>query len=296
MAEPTKKTALITGSTKGIGLATAKALAQLGWQVILHGRSAERCLAVREKIIAETGNPEVHFLVADLADLQQVNQLADQVIEGFPNLSVLINNAGMFSFQRQLNPDGLERTWVVNYLARFLLTKRLLGRLTKNGPSRIIDVSGLYHKKGHIHLGDPSLAENYSMGEANNQTKLANVLHTFALARRLDPKQVTVNTLHPGAVNTGSILNSNEFSRFAKALYRLMSIFLKNPEQGARTSVYLATSPEVAQISGKYFVNEKITKPSARSQDPVLQDLLWEDSMDWLIEHNYVEGQVEVLR
>ena len=277
-----RSTALITGSTSGIGKATAEALSQLKWNIIIHGSREEKCRKTVQEIMATTGNPNIAYVSADLSDLSAVNKMADQIIEKHPGVKLLINNAGTFSKMRQITVDGLERTWVVNYLSRFLLTHRLLPILKKNGPGRIVDVSGLYHNRGEIHFEDLSLARNYSLMRANSQSKLANVLFTYKLARELDGSPVTINTLHPGAVNTGSILRSDEFSTFIKWLYRLMSPFLKTPEQGAANLIYLASSAELAGVSGKYFVNKKRRRSSKASYDKELQDKLWEVSWDIL--------------
>ena len=269
-------TALITGSTSGIGKATAIKLAGLGWNVVIHGRREDRCEATVREIKAMTRNEQVAFVRADLSELSQVKALAEKIRTDFPELNVLINNAGTFSNTRLVTGDGLERTWVVNYLSRFLLTTLLLDVLKKNGASRIIDVSGAYHSKGYIHFDDIHLAKHYSMAIANNQSKLANVLFTYKLARMLEGTPVTVNTLHPGAVNTGSVLKADGFSAFFKWFYRLLIPFFKSPDQGAKTSVFLASSPEVEAVSGKYFVNKKAKKSSKASYDIPLQDKLWD--------------------
>lgn len=277
-----KTTTLITGSTSGIGKATAQALAQEGWQLILHGRKEETCRAVAEELKATTQNEQIDFIHADLSELAQVQRMADEIKERFPMLNVLINNAGTFSKQRILTREGLERTWVVNYLSRFLLVNELRELLEQNRPSRIIDVSGAYHKKGQIHFEDISLKKDYSLYEANNQSKLANVLHTQYLAEQILPKGITLNTLHPGAVNSGSILKSADFSAFAKWTYRLMAPMIKTPAKGAATSVFLAKAKELEGITGKYFVNQKIAASSKASQDIHLQEQLWQLSQQMI--------------
>ena len=283
-----KQTALITGSTSGIGKATATALAKRGWHVIIHGRDMQKCLQAAEEIKQATQCQKIDFLVADLSDLAAVKQMALVIPQRFPQLNVLVNNAGTFHHSRILTSDGLEQTWVVNYLSRFLLTYLLLDTLKQNQPSRIIDISGMYHSKGEIHFEDVSLAHQYSMGKANNQTKLANVLFTYKLARELEGSGVTSNTLHPGAVNTGSVLRSEGFSPFFKWMYRLMSIFFKTPEQGAATSVFLASSPEVEDVSGRYFINQKPATSSPATQKIELQDQLWEFSLQSLKDKGYL--------
>ncbi|MEZ4824949.1 MAG: SDR family oxidoreductase [Bacteroidia bacterium] len=270
-----RTTALITGSTSGIGKATALDLAQKGWKVIIHGRKKESCEQVVREITEKTGNTNLHFIVADLSDIDSVKKMAETIRQDFPELTVLINNAGTFSKTRILTKNGWEQTWMVNYLSRFFLTTLLLDLLKKNRPSRIIDVSGMYHSKGKIHFEDISLSQNYSLGSANNQSKLANILFTYKLARDLEGTGVVANTLHPGAVDTGSVLNSKEISALEKLMYRIFRPFFKSPDQGAETLVFLASAPEAATITGKYFVNQKPVKSSPKSYDTSLQEKLW---------------------
>ncbi len=222
------RTALITGSTAGIGKATALALAKMGWAVIVHGKEEAKCQDTVKELMQLSNNTDIHYCCSDLADLKAVKQMADEIIHSYPYLNVLINNAGTFSHERKLTNSNLEMTWVVNYLSRFTLTNSLLDTLKLNAPSRIVDVSGAYHAKGQINFEDISLEHNYSMARANNQSKLANVLFTYHLSRILEGTNVTINTLHPGAVNTGSVLKSEGFSPFLKWIYRLMIPFFKH--------------------------------------------------------------------
>jgi retinol dehydrogenase 14 len=283
-----KNIALITGSTSGIGKATALALAEMGWTVIIHGRQEKECQNTVREIITKTQNNRIDFVMADLADLHAVNKMAKIIIEKYPSLNILVNNAGTFSTTRKITSDGLEQTYVVNYLSRFLLVQKLLDTLKRNKPSRIIDISGAYHSKGSIDFNDLILQNNYSMTKANNQSKLANVLFTYKQSRLLDAKEITINTLHPGAVDTGSVLRSNEFSAFFKFTYRLLRGFFKTPKQGAATAVFLASAESLEQQSGKYFENKKEAQSSKISYDTQLQDKLWNDSFNWLKSNKYL--------
>ena len=276
MALPT----LITGATAGIGLATATALARLGGRVIIHGRQATACQQAVARIERAVPAAQLAYVVADLADLDAVACMATEVETRFPDLQVLVHNAGTFSHTRQLSPQGFERTWVVNYLARFVLTERLRGLLQRQAPSRIVDVSGTYHRKGRIHFDDIHLASGYTLGAANNQAKLANVLSTYRLARTLAGTGVTANTLHPGAVYTGSILRAEGFSPLMKGLYRAMRPFLKSPAQGAAPVVLLASDPALASTSGAYFHGRKATRSGAATYDVALQERLWDLSVE----------------
>lgn len=268
-------TALVTGSTSGIGKATALALAFKGWKVIIHGRNSELCKLVVAEIIDKTGNLQVEYIVSDLSNLDSVISISKEITDRFPELNILINNAGTFSNLRKLTKQGFEITWTVNYLSRFLLTNLLLDLLKQNTPARIVDVSGMYYAKGNLNFSDISLRENYSMSKANNQSKLANVLFTYYLARRLKGTGVSINTLHPGAVNTGSVLKAEGFSKTAKLLYKLVSVFFKSPKKGAETTIFLASSPSVEGISGKYFIGNEAVKSSDLSYDQGLQKELW---------------------
>lgn len=282
-------TILITGSTAGIGKATALSLARMKFHIIIHGRNELVCQQVVDELAEISQNRNIDYICADLSDLNSVKHMALEIKNRFPALNILINNAGTFSIEQKLNSDKLEFTWVVNYLSRFLLTNLLLDLLKQNAPSRIVDISGAYHKKGNIHFDDINLMKSYSMSQANNQSKLANVLFTYKLSRILAGTRVTINTLHPGAVNTGSILKDKGFSIVTKLMYRVLSLFFKSPQKGAETSVYLATSSEVEGGSGKYFVNKKVVQSSSLSYDESLQNHLWEFSEQLLEKYSTIQ-------
>lgn len=273
--ETKKRTVLITGSTSGIGKATALALAKRSWSVCIHGSREESCREVASEIRETSGNQYVGWIAADLSSVQETIRLADQIKEDYSNLDVLICNAGTFSMKRQTTTDGFEKTWMVNYLSRFLLIRLLLPFLKENGPSRIVDVSGAYHRKGKINFGDIHLEKNYSFSAANNQSKLANVLFTHKLNSELMGTSVTINTMHPGAVNTGAFLKHDDVPGFPKMMYRLFSLFFKRPEQGAEGLAFLATAPEMEGVSGRYFEGKKEKRSSAESYEEELQKKLW---------------------
>ncbi len=274
------KICLVTGATSGIGKATALELARMGAIVIIVGRNEERGKLVQRDLQDTSGNPSVDFLLADLSSQQSVRSLAQTFKSQYSQLHVLINNAGTFLTKRQVTEDGLEMTLAVNYLSRFLLTHLLVDVLKQSAPARIINVAGAYHAKGEIYFDDINLEQNYSGSRANNQAKLADVLFTYALAQRLaGTKEVTVNCLHPGAVRTGSIYKDPDVSFSKKLMYKLFSPFFKPPEKGAETSIYLASSPEVDGITGKYFVNKKAVKSAPMTYDSALQERLWKLSV-----------------
>jgi NAD(P)-dependent dehydrogenase (short-subunit alcohol dehydrogenase family) len=266
---------LVTGATSGIGQATARALAGLGATVVVVGRNATRARAVAEEVSRATGNPAVESLVADFSSLQQVRALADEVIGRYPRLHVLINNAGAVYTKRQLTADGLEMTFAVDHLAPFLLTNLLLDRLTASAPARIVIVSSDAHRNARIDFDDLGGARRYSAFRAYGQAKLANILFTYELARRLQGRGVTVNCLHPGVVATG--FGHNNRGLISVGL-RVLAPFVKKPEQGAETVVYLASSPEVEGQSGLYFTNKRPAKTSAASYDQETARRLWDVS------------------
>jgi NAD(P)-dependent dehydrogenase (short-subunit alcohol dehydrogenase family) len=269
------KVCLVTGATSGIGLVAARELARQGARVVLVGRSEERCASAVEKIQTQTGNRDVTALLADLSSQQQVRQLAQSFQTRYSRLDVLINNAGGIWLRRELTTDGLEMTFAVNHLAYFLFTALLLDRLKASGPARIINVSSAAHRRAKLDFNDLMGERGYRGWRAYCRSKLANLLFTYELARRLEGTGVTANALHPGWVATGFGGNNRWRGRLLQLAARYFAI---GPEEGARTIIYLAASPEVAGVSGKYFVEERAVPSSPASYDEAAAKRLWEVS------------------
>ena len=257
----TAKIILVTGSTDGIGLATARELAERGCAVIVHGRNARRADAAVREIAAATGNRNVTAVAGDFGSLEEVRALAAQVLRTSPRLDVLVNNAGIAVRRRRTTKDGYESTFAVNHLAPFLLTNLLLDRLRDSAPARIVNVSSGVHTSGRIDFDDLQMEDGFDGWQAYANSKLANALFTCELARRLDPAAVTANFLHPGVIDT-KLLHVN-FGGGAPVA------------DGARTPVHLALAPEVAGVSGCYFVNRRQTRPAAATGDTRLATDLW---------------------
>ncbi|MFC1619276.1 SDR family oxidoreductase [Candidatus Neomarinimicrobiota bacterium] len=270
------KVCLITGANRGVGKATTLALASMGATVVMVARDPALGTAARDEIIRTAGNQSVELLVADLASLEAVRQLAADFRERHSQLHVLINNAGLTKRHHVLTEDGFETTFAVNHLAPFLLTNLLLDLMKAGAPARIINVSSMVHKWGRINSGDLQSEQHYNMHIAYNQSKLANVLFTYELARRLEGSGITANVVHPGMV-------ASDFAREYTGFIGFMAQkgwrpFMKSPEKGAATSVYLASAPEVEGVTGKYFANSREKKSSRTSSNVALAGRLWETS------------------
>jgi NAD(P)-dependent dehydrogenase (short-subunit alcohol dehydrogenase family) len=266
---------MVTGATNGIGFESAKALAAMGTTIVGVGRNPQKCADAASQIKTATGNAKVEFLVADLAVQAQVRQLAATFKQKYNRLDVLLNNAGGYFAKRETNADGQEMTWALNHLNYFVLTNELLDVLKASAPARIVNVSSGAHSgaKG-INFEDVEFKMGYSGWSAYSHSKLANVMFTYELARRLDGTEVTATVLHPGFVATGFGHNNGGLMRTGMNV--VQKLVAKKPEQGAETSVYLASSPEVEGVTGKYFSDSKETKSSAASYNISAQQRLWE--------------------
>ncbi len=271
------KVCMVTGATSGIGKVTARELLRMGATVVMVGRSQERCFKTAEKFRKETGSETVDYLVADLSSQAEIRRLADDYLGRYDRLDVLVNNAGGFFMKRQESVDGIEMTLALNHLNYFLLTDLLLEIIQASAPARIINVSSNGHHGANIDFDDLQGERSYSGWRAYAQSKLANVLHAYELARRLDAAQVTVNALHPGFVSTRLARNNGLVFQLVMPLMRIIA---RSPEEGARNSVYLATSPDVEGITGKYFVDGQAVPSSAASYDEDTARKLWQVSLE----------------
>ena len=270
------KVVLITGGTAGIGKATAVGLATLGARVAITGRDLGRAEDAAADIRRAAANPDVRAFGADLSIQSEVRRLASEVLAAYPRLDVLINNVGGFWATRHVTSDGLEHTFAVNHLAAFLLTDLLLDRLQASAPARVVTVSSNAQSLGTIDFEDLQAERRYSGQDAYNQSKLASVMFTYELARRLTGTGVTATVLHPGVVNSG--FGAEDPSRIFKYLVPFWRPFMKTPQQGAATSIYLASSPEVEGVTGRYFANTRPQPSNDASYDTAAATRLWQIS------------------
>jgi len=258
------KVCLVTGATAGIGFATALALAHQGATLVGVGRNLDKCQAVTAQIRQETGNPAVEFMQADLSSQAEVRRFAEEFKGSHPCLDVLVNNVGAFFMSRRLSADGIELTWAVNYLGVCLLTELLLDTLKASTPSRVVNVSSAMHSGAQLNFDDLQGARKYSGMKAYGQSKLALLMFTYDLARRLAGTGVTVNALHPGFVASDMYRSSGGFIKLLGPVIKLMAV---SPEAGAETSIFVAASPEVEGVTGKYFVKKQAVASSPQSYD-----------------------------
>jgi retinol dehydrogenase-14 len=272
------RTVVITGATAGIGRATAIGLAELGARVAIIGREPRRTEAAAAEIRAETGNPAVDAFGADLSSQAEVRRLAAELLAAYPRLDVLVNNVGGSWATRHVTVDGLERTFALNHLAAFLLTNLLLDRLRASAPARVVTVSSGAQALGRIDFDDLQGEGRYSEQRAYPQSKLANVMFTYELARRLEGTGVTATVLHPGVVRTE--FGAEDPPLMARILVPLARPFMKTPQQGAETSIHLASSPQVEGVTGEYFAKGKPRRSNPASYDDGAAARLWQVSAE----------------
>ncbi len=270
------KICMVTGANSGIGKATALALAQMGATVVMVCRDRARGEEARREITTKSRKNAVDLLLVDLSSQQSIRQLIGNFKQRYTHLHVLINNAGAAFTGRRETVDGLEMTFAVNYLAPFLLTNLLLDVLKASAPARIVNVSSNSHEAGYIAMDDLQAEQHYSNMRAYGQAKLAVVLFTYELARRLQGTGVTANCLHPGFVATH--FGQRDVGPAFRLLVKVIGRFGTSPEKGAKTSIYLASSPEVEGVTGQYFVKSMPKRSAAISYDESLQRHLWEQS------------------
>lgn len=267
---------LVTGATSGIGRVTARELARRGATVVVHGRNAEKCAAAVEEIRRTADNPAVEALVADLSSLAAVRRMADEFRGRYRSLHVLVNNAGLSLNRRYVSADGYELMFAVNHLAHFLLTNRLWDMLQASAPARVINVSSGLHKYSRLRFDDLQATRKFSAMQDYGASKLANLLFTYELARRRAGTGVTVNAFNPGMTATN--IGREEGGLFSASKKVMDRLFGKSAEEGARTLVWLATAPEVADVTGGYFENLKAISSSPASYDEAAARRLWEES------------------
>jgi NAD(P)-dependent dehydrogenase (short-subunit alcohol dehydrogenase family) len=266
---------LITGANSGIGKAASLALAKMGATIVMVARDKEKGEAAKSEIIRESLNSSVDLLLADLSSLESVRQLVIEFRKKYSKLHVLINNAGLFNRRRRVTMDGYENTFATNYLAPFLLTNLQLDLLRASAPSRIVNVSSVGHYNGRINFDDLNLEKEYGGWKAYGQSKLALVLFTHELAKKLQGTGVTINSVHPGTVATNIWTRPFGPAGFIMALPKL---FMTSPEQGAQTIVYLASSPDAKNLNGEYLDKLKVKKSSDESYDEEIAQRLWDVS------------------
>ncbi|MDQ4039037.1 MAG: SDR family oxidoreductase [Actinomycetota bacterium] len=273
----TGKTVLVTGSTSGIGRATALGLARLGADVAITGRNPERTENAAREIRADGGG-QVDVFVADLSAQSEVWRLADEALRRLARIDVLVNNVGGYWHTRHVTVDGFERTFAVNHLAPFLLTNLLLDRLMQSAPARVVTVSSNAHRLWRMDFEDLQGERSYRGSRAYDQSKLANVLFTYELARRLRGTSVTANALHPGAVSTS--FGAEDPATIQRLLVPFVRPLMKSAARGSMTSIHLASAPALQEVTGRYFVNSKPKKSSKRSYDKADAARLWQISTE----------------
>ena len=271
------KICLVTGATDGIGKVSARVLAELGAKVIIVGRNPEKSAIVLAELRSISGNENIDLLMADLAVMQEVRDLAEQVISRYDRIDVLLNNAGGYFTKHEITSDGLEMTFALNHMSYFLLTNKLMELLKYSAPARIVNVSSDAHYGVDMEFENLNGEQHYKAWKAYQKSKLANVLFTYELLKKV-PGNITVNCLHPGFVATNFGHNNGGF--FGPVLKIAQRISAIDPEEGAKTSIFLCSAPEVKGVSGKYFYKCKPKTSSRESRNMDTGKRLWQISSD----------------
>lgn len=272
-----EKICVVTGANSGIGKVTAEALAQQGATVVMICRDRGRGEAAVQEIKKKSGNEKVALLLVDLSSQQEIRSVAREISSRYPRIDVLVNNAGGIHPTRTLTADGLETTFAVNHLAYFLLTNLLLPQLKASAAARIVNVTSQAHRYGRIFFDDLGLEKRFNPMMSYAQSKLANILFTYELARRLEGTRITANTLHPGGVRTNF---GKELTGIAGFVFKHLGFLMRSPQKGAETVIWLAASPEVEGVTGKYFLDKKEIKSSQISYDAEIARRLWQVSAE----------------
>jgi len=271
------KVCLVTGATDGIGKVSARVLAELGAKVIIVGRNPEKSAIVLAELRSISGNENIDLLMADLAVMQEVRDLAEQVISRYDRIDVLLNNAGGYFTKHEITSDGLEMTFALNHMSYFLLTNKLMELLKYSAPARIVNVSSDAHYGVDMEFENLNGEQEYKAWKAYQKSKLANVLFTYELLKKV-PGNITVNCLHPGFVSTNFGHNNGGF--FGPVLKIAQRISAIDPEEGAKTSIFLCSAPEVKGVSGKYFYKCQPKTSSRESRNMDTGKRLWQISSD----------------
>lgn len=269
------KVCLITGGTNGIGKATAHAIALMDTKIVIVGRDAQKTADVAEELRLATGRQHIDTLVGDLSLMSDIRRIAETFKSRYERLDILINNVGAVFTRREMTPEGFEKTFALNHLGHFLLTHLLQDILIDTAPARVVSVASDAHRMGGIDFDNLQGEKKFEAFRIYQQSKLMNLLFTFALARRLEVHGVTSNALHPGFVGSGFGLNNGGFLQWAMKLARP---FTKTPEEGAATAVYLASAQEIILSTGGYYINCEPKAPSQIALDEATQERLWEIS------------------
>ncbi|MFN8578324.1 MAG: SDR family oxidoreductase [Candidatus Sericytochromatia bacterium] len=276
MANLDGKICIVTGANSGVGKVTALELAKMGAEVIMVCRNQKKGEEALDEILIKSKNNKVKLMLCDFSSQKSIRAFVDEFKSKYDKLHILVNNAGLIIPERKLTEDGIELTFAINHIGYFLTTNLLLDLLKNSAPSRIVNVASDAHKAGHINFNDINYENNkYKSMNVYCDSKLANILFTKELAKRLKGTNVTANCLHPGVVNTNF---ANDYAEKFGFIAKIVKSFLITPEKGAETQIYLASSSEVEGITGEYFDKKKIKTPSKEARDPEIAEKLWKIS------------------